>query len=236
MNPFSQVLTYADTILELALLGLLLVGPFRKYLVFSLYIAGLGLGDVVGTIAYYRRGLSSSAYYDIYWTDRIGSALLLFAVVIAFTYEALRESPLRAKAAKALAVIFLVTLALPFAFLREHYSGQHGFFSSKWFNEVSQIWSFGAAIMNLVLWTALLSNRRRDPKLVIISIGLGLLTASAAIGWGSRQWFPEADRWPVDTFRWVSHLASLLIWCWAFRPSARPVPRPTPPNALTTPS
>ena len=127
-------------------------------------------------------------------------------------------------------------MLLPLALLRNHHGKQHGYFDSQWFSHTSQILNFGAAIMNLVLWTALLSNRRRDSKLVTLSIGVGIVTSSAAIAWGAREWFPQQDRWPIDTFMTLTHLVSVLLWCWVFRPKARQSGRAVPPNALTTPS
>jgi hypothetical protein len=248
MNFLYQILYGADTVVQCLLLVLLLRGPFRKYVVFTGYVVGALAVDVIEAIAYYRPGWGTPAYRKLYWTDHVTLDLLLFLVVIAFTYAALQGNPLRPKAAKVLVVIVALTLALPLTLLRSYRSPKYGFFTSQWFNHVSQIWNFGAAIMNLVLWTALLSNRRRDSRLVVLSIGVGIVTASAAIAWGVRQWLPQADRWPVDSFRTVTHLASLLLWCWVFRPKAAGHSNSTPtlstkppsnapsPDAITTPS
>jgi len=236
MNLFYQVLYGADTIMQGVLLLLLLRGPFRKYIAFAIYVLGGFAADVIGGIAYYRFGWRTAAYRRLYWTDHVTLDLLLFLVVIAFTYAALQDNPLRPKAAKVLGVIVALTLALPFAMLHSYYRVRYGFFTSQWFNHASQIWNFGAAIMNLVLWTALLSNRRRDPQLVALSIGVGIATASAAIAWGARQWLPQADRWPVDSFMTVTHLASLLLWCWVFRTKAAGRASSTTPSGSTKPS
>lgn len=224
-------------------------GPFRKYLVFSIYVLGDFAADVIEYVAYSRLGWESPAYRRLYWTDHVTLDLFLFLVVIAFTYAALQGSSFRPKAAKALGFIVVVTAALPFTLLHNHHSRVYGYFSSQWFNHASQIWNFGAAIMNLVLWTALLSNRKRDPQLVTLSIGVGVATASAAIAWGSRQWLAEANRWPVDIFMALAGLASVLLWCWVFRPnapkqpssnappgSAPPASSAPPAEALTSPS
>jgi hypothetical protein len=133
---------------------------------------------------------------------------------------ALQGNPQRSKATQAIAIIVVATPVLPFAMLHNHHSKMYGFFTSKWFSHTIQIWSFGAAIMNLVLWAALLTSRRRDLQLVTLSIGVGIATSSAAIVWGARQWLPQADRWPLDGFMTVAHLATLLVWCWVFRPKA----------------
>jgi len=247
VNLFFQIPYALETLLELLLLSLLIRGPFRKYFVFFAYIFLHILSNVIEGVALYRLGFKSSAYRNIYWTCEVTLDLFLFLVVIAFTYAALQGNPLRPKAAKVLAVIVVVTAALPFALLRHihHHNPRYGFFTSQWFNHVSQIWNFGAAIMNLVLWTALLSNRRRDPQLVTLSIGVGFVTASAAIMWGARQWLAASNRWPVDIFVEAAGLASLLLWCWVFRPkapghsSSTQPPAPSsapPPEALITPS
>ena len=234
MNFFSQVLYASETAFQCVLLFLVLRGPFKKYTVFAVFVLGAAASDVAENIAYYRLGKGSPAYRQLYWTDHVTQALLLFLVVISFTYAALHDSPSRAKAAKALGVIVVLTAAFPFTLLRNHYSPRHGFFTSQWFNHASQIWSFGAAIMNLVLWTALLSNRRRDPQLVSLSIGVGIATTSAAIGWGARQWLSEAYRWPVDSFMSVTHVTSVLVWCWVFWPKSVGRASAPPPAELST--
>jgi hypothetical protein len=238
VNFLSQIPYALETLLEFWLLFLLIRGPFRKYFVFSVYILFHILSNLIEVSALYHLGFKSDAYRNLYWTCEVTMDLFLFLVVIAFTYAAL-------------GTIVVVTLALPFALLRHihHHNPKYGFFTSQWFNHVSQIWNFGAAIMNLVLWTALLSNRRRDPQLVTLSIGVGLVTASAAIMWGARQWLAATNRWPVDIFVEVAGLASLLLWCWVFRPkaaghsstaappgNASPPSNAAPPDALTTPS
>ena len=65
-------------------------------------------------VAYNRLGWASPAYRNLYWTDQLALDLLLFLVVIAFTYAALQENPLRPKAAKALEFIVVVTGGLAF--------------------------------------------------------------------------------------------------------------------------
>jgi hypothetical protein len=88
--------------------------------------------------------------------------------------------------------------------------------------------------MNLVLWGALLANRRRDPQLLTISMGVGLAATSAAVVWGARLWVADPNRWPLDTFAVLMHAASLLLWCWAFRPkSSSPKSPPTPVTTLS---
>src|ERR1700683_4615998 len=126
MNFLSQILYGADILAECLLLLVLLRGPFQKYIVLTIYVLVEFAADVSEWIAYYRLRWGSPAYRKLYWTDHVILDLLLFLVVIAFTYAALRDNPLRPKAAKALGVIVAVTLAMPFTLLHNHHSKVYG--------------------------------------------------------------------------------------------------------------
>jgi hypothetical protein len=245
LSFFLQLPYGLDTLFGVVLVLLLLRGPCRRYGLFSVYIGVQIVTHALVAISYRFAGFTSRLYRNSYWTDEIVQDVLLLLVVISFTYAALKESPLRASAPKLLAVIAAAALLLPFALLPNHHGKTHGAFDSQWFNHTSQILNFGAAIMNVVLWTALLTNRKRDPELVTLSIGVGILTSSAAIAWGARQWLSQANRWPVDIFMTIAHLATVILWCWLFRPKAwrsgqavppGAAPPNAPPDALTTPS
>lgn len=235
MTFIFQLLSSADTVFQLVLTVLLLRGPFRKYPVFTAYALAELLAYLLEWVMYYRIGWRSPAYRQLFWADHIALDLLLFLVLIALTYQALGENPLRPKVSKILAGIVAVALVLPFAMLGGYHDRRYGFFTSEWFNHVSQILNFGAAIMNLILWGVLLSSRRRDAQLVTLSIGLGLVTASAAITWGVRGFLAQSNRWPMDSFLMAAHLLALLLWCSAFR-KPRQTPSPAPPGALASPS
>lgn len=236
MNVLTQAIYVVEVVLELLLVLLLLRGPFRKYLPFTIYVVAGLVVDVLEASAYYRFGWRSAEYRRLYWTDHMTLDLLLFLVVVAFTYEALRGNPFRAKAGKILAVIVLVGLVIPLTMLNSYRSKAYGMFSSQWFNHASQVFSFAAAVMNLVLWGALLSNRKRDPQLVTLTIGLGIVTASAAIMFGVRQFVAESNRWPLDNFMYLAYVGALLLWCSAFRRKPSRVANAAPPNALANPS
>src|SRR5580704_8929164 len=108
----SQVLYACETVLRFALLAFVVRGPFRKYLVFSIYVAAAFAGDLIESFSYYKLGSDSPAYRQVYWTENIALDFLLFLVVIALTYNALQDNPLRPKAAKVLGVIAVAGLAL----------------------------------------------------------------------------------------------------------------------------
>jgi hypothetical protein len=109
-------------------------------------------------------------------------------------------------------------VVLPFVVLRGPILG------SRWLNGTDQILNFGAAIMNLALWTALLGTKKRDPQLLTVTAGLGARVAAAAVLLGLRQMTASGGnaREIADIAARLSTVAGTLIWCWAFRPATRP--------------
>jgi hypothetical protein len=85
--------------------------------------------------------------------------------------------------------------------------------------------NFGAAVMNLALWTALIGNKKRDRQLLTVSAGLGVAVAGAAIGFGLRQFTVVGGgaREVVNLLLLpLIHVVGVFIWCRAFWP--RPAP------------
>jgi hypothetical protein len=167
----------------------------------------------------------------VYWSDEVITDLLLFLVVISLTNLALEGNPLRAKTSRILAGIVAAVLILPFVLFNPplftsptHWSPAWG----RWFNSTGQMLNFGAAIMNLGLWSALLTSRKRDPQLLKVSIGVGVAVAGQAIGFGIRRFIPDqstAREFP-DIFMAMTHVLSVFIWCWAFQSAAKSVSSP----------
>jgi hypothetical protein len=90
--------------------------------------------------------------------------------------------------------------------------------------------------MNLGLWTALIGTKKRDPLLLTVSAGLGVAVTGAAIAFGFRRFTPiqSTPQQLADLFKTITYLASVAIWCWAFRPSAGK--SPAPPAAVSAPT
>ena len=106
-----------------------------------------------------------------------------------------------------------------------------------WFNSTSELLNFGAAIMNLVLWGALLADRKRDPQLAVVSVGLGVVVTGAAISYGLRHFVPLGAIFVPNLFLMLTQLTGWIIWCRAFWPAPARVPAsdPAPGNALPSP-
>ena len=231
MNLLSYTLQIANIIFQLLLVFLLLKNLTRRYVIILLYSLAYLFTTLLGEILLRRAGSGGIAYRSFYWPAEVGFDLLLFLTVIALIYHALEESPVRRSAGPLLAGVIAVTLILPFAVLRSKV------FGTRWFEGTSQILNFGAAILNLGLWTALLVQKKRDPRLLGVSLGVGVTVTGAAISYGLLQLFAPARHF-VNLFAALTHTAGVVLWCRAFAPRLRAKPDLTnlsPSSSYTSP-
>jgi hypothetical protein len=221
----SDILRYGGIILPLIALILLACGPLTRYFPLFLYLFSLIATTVAETWAIWKVGVRDPLYFNIYWGGEFLLDLLMFFLVISLTSRALEGSPLRPKVARLMTVITLIALAAPFIIFDSEVFGRH------WNQSVGQLFNFGAALMNMALWSALVLAKRRDRQLLIVSAGLGVTVAAAALTLGVRQFTAQDDgfRTVVDWVHRLSQCVGPLMWCYAFRP-------PRPSVSLTTPA
>ena len=192
---------------------LLLRGAFRQYPLLLAY-CGIELAIVIGEgLAFNSAGMKSALYRYVYWSGDLLHDLMLFLLVITLTYKTLEGSPLRPATSRMLTVIAVGAVALPFVLY-------HPYFTGRWFRHTSQLLSLGAAFLNLLLWTAIIGTKKRDPQLLMVSAGVGIAVTGLAIYYGLLQFMSsDAVRWLPDLFHGMTHVAGIAIWCWAFRPA-----------------
>jgi hypothetical protein len=227
MSFLSSFLPATYGVLQIILIVFLLKGPFRRYPLLLLYCVFQISVVILSGWAFFFAGTGSALYRNLYWTADVLVDLLLFLMVISMTREVMKENPLWPVVGRMLSVIALAVVVLPFALF-------HPYFTQRWYRHTSQLLSFGGALMNLFLWTGIIGKRDRDPQLLPVSAGLGVAVTGVAITYGLLQ-FTSADlRWLPDLFKSLTQVGSMVIWCWAFRPSTR---EPSPPiEAIPDPS
>lgn len=241
MNYVYDVLGIGNGVVLLSVLILLLRGSFRKFWVLLLYVAWelfatatltiydlLYLSPSLGKVALAE---ATKLYARLYWSNDVIVDLLRFLLVIVLTYAATPEGAKRASVGRILGGIVAVVVVLPFLLFPLHFRPWP---EASWFNSTSELLNFGAAIMNLGLWGALLANRKRDPQFVAVSIGLGVVVTGAAVSYGLLHLIPTKARFLPDIFLMLTQLAGWSIWCRAFWPMRRRVPAPGSP--LPSPS
>ncbi|MEP6962271.1 MAG: hypothetical protein ABI995_09335 [Acidobacteriota bacterium] len=216
-SGFINVIAGAGFALEAVTIVLLLRGPVSRYLPVLLYLITLISVDVAQGLIYMSNGIRSSAYFSIFWGGQHLTDFLHLLVVLGLTSRALIDSPQRPKALKFLSAILLAVLVLPFLLFDSRP------FGSQWNHSVSQLMNFGAGIMNLGLWTAILMSKKRDPQLLKVSAGLGLGVAGAAMTIGLRQFGSQGNLFQTltDSLHMILQIASVGIWAWAFWPARR---------------
>jgi hypothetical protein len=230
-------MTYLQTTLELAgvffnivLLALLLRGFLPKYSILFAYNLAQFLITLIEKVFFQEAERGTPFYAHVYWTAEVVWDFLLFLLVTVLIHRALAGRPEREMAQKLLLIVLIAVMVLPFIIF---YS--RPVFGTYWFSGASQLLNFGAAILTLVLWGALIASRNRDSQLMMVCAGLGMTVAGAAVAWGVRQLAvgrndtAETIRNIADLFAGFTYVMGLAIWCWAFRAAPQPARAPTAP-------
>ena len=217
MDFLSNSLGYAGTFLQLVLLILIIRGAFSRYFPLFLYVLSEVIISFAQMYVFRKWGLDKDHYLPVYWFGELFLDMQLFLMMISLTWRALEGSPQRAKVARFMGVATVLVVVLPFV------AFESKIFTTHWNNSTSQLLNFGAAVMNLVLWGALLVNKQRDRQLLTVTAGLGVALAGAAVTLGLRNFTGEASvgREVADYSYRLLYIGSVLIFCWAFRPSRK---------------
>ena len=224
MELVSNALSYAGTALLVVLLYLLVRGPLSRYFPLFLYTLTYLMTSLAEAWAFRQGGFESALYFDVYWGGELLLDVLLFFVVITLTSRALEGSPLRKSVLRFLALVLVIVLIIPFVAISPPV------FGTRWNNRVTELFNFGAAVMTLGLWTALLAGQRRDRQLLTVSAGMGVLLASAAFTMALRHSASSgtALRAVFDWMHRLFFIGGIVIWCRAFWPAGKPKPTAAP--------
>jgi hypothetical protein len=231
----APVLSIAGAIGLLLLVVFLISGPARKFWVFLLYVSWDLVASVSLTIADLRLNgtaqvtgtAASRLYARIYWTNDVIEDLLRFVLVTVLIYQVVGSSKPLLK--RVLSGLVLAMMVLPFLLFPDIFPDKPSltvfpqwYPKGAWFNSTSQLLNFGAAIMNVILWGALIQARKRDPQILAVSVGLGILVTGTAISYGLRHFAPQGSVTAASNlFINILQLAATLIWCRAFWPTPR---------------
>jgi len=205
---------YVATFAQLILLVLIIRGPLKRYFplflyVFSLLVVSLAEGYVLG-----KWGADREHYFPVFWGGELFLGTQLFLLMITLTPRALEGNPLRKNVLRIMGVAAAMVFMVPFV------AFQSQVFTTRWNDSTGQLLNFGAAAMNLALWGALLVSKQRDRQLLMVSAGLGVAVAGAALTFGMRRLTGEDSLGRVfaDSAYRLLQIGSVLIWCWAFWP------------------
>ena len=152
-------------------------GAWRRYPLVLAYSLALLLSTVVEIAA---KPFPRAVQDNYYWTDEVILEVLVFCLVLTFIDDAARESRQKMIARRWLIMGAVLILAVSI-------SVHSGLRLNRQMTLVSRDLNICAVILDLVLWSLLLTARRPDRCLLLLSGGLGLSLTGAIMGEQLRQ-------------------------------------------------
>jgi len=203
--------------LELLVIYALWRGPYRQYRLALAYAVALLLATVVEISA--ATAKPALPLYIYYWIDEGILDILVFCVVIGFIDQAAaraRRRPVKRRWLIAGAALIVVTSGA----LRigpAHFNHR--------MTLVSRDLNLCAVVLDLILWSILITSRSPDRHLLLLSGGLGIQLTGAIIGESVGQ-ISRAAVFPGVLLEVLTFFAGLYIWWRAFRIGAAQPPTP----------
>ena len=139
-------------------------------------------------------------FADVYWINEGILQALMLAVVISLIDQATTRVRSRRMVRAGLIAGAVLFVGISFA---AHYE-PHAKFFGYWMTPLTRDVNFGTAILDLGLWTLLISSRRGDRRLLLISGALGMQFAGEAIGEAVRSLSI------AQTVSWMSKMGSVI--------------------------
>lgn len=215
MNELQWVFIAASIILQVLLIDSLIRGPYRRYgFVFAYSIVAF-LTTVVDVAVKADIGKIREFVAQDYYRRELLRQFLLFSVVLSFIDRAVERSSVRHNLRMLLVGGAAVVVAGSWLIHRNVE------FYPLMMTKIGRDLSFSSVVLNLLLWTILISQRTKDRDLLMVTGGLGLQFTGEAIGQSLRQ---------VSTFYRdivilnagniilvTSHLLRLYVWWETFR-------------------
>jgi hypothetical protein len=195
--------------LQVFVIGLLRRGPYKDYpfvFVYSLVLIMTTVADgaVFAGVAHME--------HAFYWNEALRQ-FLLFTVVMSLMDRAIRERPYRGRIRVILILSAWVAVLGSIEIHRDAYTNLRA-------TQVGRDLSFGSVVLTLLLWVTLISSRRKDTQLLMVTGGLGLQFTGEAIGQSMRQLSVPHHHILLLAGNLVlttSHLMRLYVWSEAFR-------------------
>ena len=219
MQQALQYLAYAIGLcLNILVLSALLRGSYREYPFVFVYALALLVSTVVEIAVRTAPAWLEKEYNHFYWADEVILDVLVFCLVIAFIDAAARRSTQKMIERHWLVVAAAVFCAVSLAAHR----GPH---LNRQMTLVSRDLNICAVILDLILWSLLLSARPPNRRLMLLSGGLGLQLTGAIMGEQLRQ--HSHSLFLTGTLLEVTTgFLGLYIWWRALRPI--PAPKTAP--------
>lgn len=197
--------------LNLRVISALVRGSYRQYPFVFAYSLTLFLSTVI------EIGIKAAPQPirdTYYWTDEIILDVLVFCMVIAFIGEAAKYSRQKPVGLHWLILAGVLIIAASLAL-------RSGLPLNLRMTLISRDLNICAVILDLILWSLLVTARRPDRTLLLLSGGLGLQLTGAIMGEQLRQ-LAHKFFFAGTLLEVTTGLLALFIWWRALRPSSLP--------------
>lgn len=213
-------------VLQVFILNAMLRNGSRRYWFLLLYIVSLFLSTAVLMLSLSGASGWSREALRFFWISEVIQQALVFCTIISFIHQRLTSDDTRAPKTRWLIIGAAAVLLFILAIHKNNAL-------NAWMTPVSRDLSFVATILNLILWTVLLRDPKRNERLLMVSGGLGVQLAGSAIGQGLRVLWEVSKVFATlgNFVSSITYLISLYIIYRAFAQPARTpltVPEPRP--------
>ena len=209
--------------LEFLLVAALLRGDYRRFPFVFVYASANLVTTLVEIPANVNHMLDPQDpeiwkhFAHIYWINEVILRALILAVVISLIDQAATNVRSRRLVRAGLIVGALLFAGISFA---SHFRTEMKFFGY-WMTPWTRDLNFRSAILDLGLWTMLISSRRGDRRLLLISGALGMQFAGEAIGYAISSLSIAQKMNSVELagsiITMLADLACLYVWWRTFR-------------------
>lgn len=212
MSAYELAFAAGSMVLYVLLLTTMLNGSYARYpFVFAYVIASLLSCVTVGSFEYYF-GHRSRQFAMAYWMSEFAQTFLVLMIIIHLIRAAMVNNKNRNPVYCGL-LLGVVTTAAMSVYLVGSHSLDLAF--RRLMTEVGRDYYFAAVILNALLWMVLMRNQNRDGQLYLITSGLGLQLAGAAIAHALRM---TTHLWLLSNcFLVLTYLLNFYIWYVAFK-------------------
>jgi len=219
---FYYLSTALSTLFIIGALQSMLEKAWRSYPVLFAYLCFTFSLSAPMSIAFLVSGATwTQLSRQAYWILSLSMQLCGVVLLLVLTRKAGEHRPDIRRTVLLMSVAFAGAILGSGAF---HYPVFLSGLPNRWMTFISRDVAFVSAIMNMVLWSMLLSNRKRDATILLISAGLGLQCTIDAMGHAMR-YFPNEVR---DAGNLVISAGSILtsyVWYRIFQPTPLRSPR-----------
>lgn len=206
MSQFWIALSYVGLGLEAALVLVLFRNGRKEFPLFFAYTLSHVVVSLTISLVYQLTG-ESGLYAVVYWAFDIGLDCLAIAVIVGLIGRTVTDLPRFNRLARL--GTFAVFVAVPVVIAHDV---RVGF----WLTGILRNLSFGAEILNFVLWMLLARKADLENRLLWVSAGLGVQVTGQVLAHTLRMLSSSSAIWAPNLLLNICLITALSIWLYAF--------------------